>query len=149
MASKVTLDAFDHVGLVVKDVRAAAESWSSKIGISDWRFTDYPQVKLAHARIGPLQYELIEPVEGQKTLWSDFLEAKGEGLHHISYTVLDVDDTVAKLIEDGGKLMTGPDGRPISIGSNPMYMAYMEIGGPGSVILELLRTREPRQEESS
>jgi methylmalonyl-CoA/ethylmalonyl-CoA epimerase len=144
MGSKVTLDAFDHVGLVVKDVRAAAESWSAKIGIGDWRFTDYPNVKLAHAKIGPLQYELIEPVEGQKSLWADFLEARGEGLHHISYTVRDVDDTVAKLIEDGGRIVTDSLGQGISIGSNPTYMAYVEIGGPGSIILELLKTREPR-----
>jgi len=144
MASKVTLDAFDHVGLVVKDVKAASESWSSKIGISDWKFTDYPQVKLAHGRMGPLQYELIEPVAGQKSLWAAFLEERGEGLHHVSYTVRDVDDAVAKLIEDGGRVMTDPSGRPIAIGSNPMYMAYMEIGGPGSIILELLKTREPR-----
>ncbi len=131
MASKVTLDTFDHMGVVVKDAKATAESWSSKLGISDWRFTDAKILKLAHAKIGPVQYELLEPVEGHKSLWADFLEAHGEGLHHICHTVADIDEAAARLVEDGGKILV----------STPKVFAYVEIGGPGSVILELLKTR--------
>ncbi len=130
MDSIVTLDTFDHVGIVVKDVKAAADSWASKLGIGDWRFTDGGILKLAHARIGSVQYELLAPVEGQKSLWGDFLAARGEGLHHICHTVADVDEAVAKLVEDGGNVMI----------STPKVFAYVEIGGPGSVILEILKT---------
>lgn len=129
--SKITLDSFDHIGLVVKDVKAASESWSSKLGIGNWRFSDGGNIlKLAHVQIGPVQYELIAPVEGKKSLWADFLEARGEGLHHLCHRVADVDEAAAKLVEDGGKVLV----------SYPKVFAYVEIGGPGSVILELLKT---------
>ncbi len=133
MESAVKLDTFDHFGLVVKDIKAASESWSAKLGIANWKFTPGDIVKLAHAKIGPVQYELIEPVEGKTSLWADFLETQGEGLHHICHTVADVDEAAAKLVEEGGTIM-------IAI---PKWMAYVEIGGPGSVILELLRTPKP------
>ena len=123
------LDSFDHIGLVVKDRDAAAESWSSLLGIGPWRMTEGSVVKLAHASLGPVQFELIEPV-AEKSLWADFLNTHGEGLHHICARVGDVDAAVAKLVAEGGKVM-------ISI---PGAMAYVDIGGPGSVILELLKT---------
>jgi len=131
MDSIVTLDTFDHIGVVVKDTKAASASWGAKIGIGDWRFTDGPVVRLAHATIGTVQYELLAPVEGQESLWGDFLAERGEGLHHICHTVPDVDEAVDKLVADGGNVMI----------RTPKVFAYVEIGGPGSVILELLRTR--------
>jgi 4-hydroxyphenylpyruvate dioxygenase-like putative hemolysin len=91
-------------------------------------------VKLAHARSGVAQYELIEPVEGKESLWADFLKEQGEGLHHICHTVADVDEAAAKLVEAGGNIMV----------STPKVFAYVQIGGPGSVILELLRTPKPK-----
>ena len=136
MESTVKLELFDHVGLVVKDVKATSESWSAKLGITDWRFTDAGILQLAHAKIGPMQYELLAPVEGKESLWADFLKERGEGLHHICHTVPDVEEAVKKLVAEGGWLMTPPS----------KYYAYVKIGGPGSVILELLRTPKPKAE---
>lgn len=130
MASRVKLDSFDHIGVVVKDAKAASESWSSLIGITDWKFTDAGALTLAHASLGPVQFELIAPVEGKKSLWADFLEARGEGLHHICARVADVEAAAATLEAEGGTIMV----------SIPKAMAYVDMGGPGGVILELLKT---------
>ena len=130
MGNLVTLDSFDHDGMVVKDVQATAESWESKLGIGPWKFSDGgEQLKLAHATVNTVQYELLQPLE-DTSLWAKFLAEHGEGLHHICHKVADVDDAVAKLKEAGGTTM-------IHI---PKWMAYVDIGGPGSVIIELLKT---------
>jgi hypothetical protein len=42
----------------------------------------------------------------------------------------DVDAAAAKLVAEGGEIMV----------STPGIFAYVDIGGPGSVILELLKT---------
>ena len=129
MASGVKLDSFDHIGLVVKDCDAAVESWSSLLSIGPWTVRDIGGLKLAQATLGPVQFELIQPVAA-KSLWADFLNTHGEGLHHICGRVDDVDVAAAKLVAEGGEVM-------IAI---PGAMAYVDIGGPGSVILELLKT---------
>jgi methylmalonyl-CoA/ethylmalonyl-CoA epimerase len=139
MTEAIKLDSFDHVGLVVRNREATIKSWADKMGVGPWRMTDAGQgpVALAHARVVGTLFELIEPVEGRKSLWADFLEAHGEGLHHIATRVTDVDGTAAKMVEQGGKILTSIPGG---------WMAYVEIGGPGSIINELLSVKIPVQD---
>jgi methylmalonyl-CoA/ethylmalonyl-CoA epimerase len=140
MASVIKLDEFDHFGYVVKDAKATAESWTSKLGAGEWKFTDAGALTLAHAMVGSIQYELLAPVAGQPSLWSEFLENHGEGPHHMCYKVADVEEAVENIIQDGGRRAEYA-GKPIMI---PKWMAYLETGGPGGVLIELLRTRKPK-----
>jgi len=126
----MTADSYNHTGVVVKDAEATAESYTKKLGAGPWRFTDAGQLKLAHGNVGEIQYELLEPLE-DTSLWAKFLADRGEGLHHISHNVADVDDATAKLAADGGTIL-------IQI---PKAMSYVQLGGPGSIIIELLKTR--------
>lgn len=137
MASLITLDSHHHTGIVVKDADATAESYTRKLGPGDWEFVDGGPIRMANGNIGNIRYELLAPVGGQDSLWAAFLAEHGEGLHHLAYNVADVDEAVAKLEEDGGKVVVY-NGQPVRI---PKWMAYMEIGGPASIIVELLKTR--------
>lgn len=130
MAGLITADSYNHTGVVVKDAEATAESYSKKLGAGPWKFTDAGQLKLAHGNVGEIQYELLEPLE-DTSLWAKFLAEHGEGLHHICHNVADVDEAATQLEADGGTIM-------IRI---PKAMAYVQIGGPGSIIIELLKTR--------
>ncbi len=130
MAGLITADSYNHTGVVVKDAEATAESYTKKLGAGPWKFTDAGQLKLAHGNVGEIQYELLEPLE-DTSLWAKFLAEHGEGLHHICHNVADVDEAAEKLEADGGTIM-------IRI---PKAMAYVQIGGPGSIIIELLKTR--------
>ena len=128
----IKIDAFDHIGHVVGDRDATIKSWSSLLGAGPWRTRDADVLKLAWGKLGEAQVELLQPVEGTKSLWADFLNSRGEGLHHICVRVGDVEEGVAKLVAQGGELMI----------TTPGVFAYVKIGGPGSVILELLKTQE-------
>jgi hypothetical protein len=55
------------------------------------------------------------------------------------YKVADVEEAVENIIADGGR-RSEYAGKPIMI---PKWMAYMETGGPGSILIELLKTRKP------
>jgi len=127
---KVKIDTFDHIGHVVKDCNATIESWTSKLGASQWTTRESPILNLAWCMLGETKVELLQPVPGTKSLWADFLETNGEGLHHICVRVADIDDAIAKLVEDGGEEMI----------STPGVFAYVRTGGPGSIIVELLKT---------
>jgi catechol 2,3-dioxygenase-like lactoylglutathione lyase family enzyme len=135
MEGLITAESYDHTGVVVRDARASADSWSRKLGAGPWRFTDTGRLLLAHGYIGETQYELLQPIEGVDSLWAAFLAEHGEGLHHISHNVKNVEEATAKLLEDGGQIVVY-DGKPIA---KPGRMAYVDIGGPGSVIIELMK----------
>jgi len=136
MSGLITADSYNHTGIVVRNAKETAESYTRKLGAGPWRFTDAGSLMLAHGKVGEIQYELLEPKEGVDSLWAAFLAEHGEGLHHISHNVADVDAAAASLVEDGGSIVTY-GGHPVAI---PKAMAYVNIGGPASVILELLRT---------
>ncbi|HEY90318.1 MAG TPA: hypothetical protein G4O07_00650 [Dehalococcoidia bacterium] len=124
------LDSFDHIGHVVKDCDATIESWTKLLGASNWTTREGGPLKLAWCQLGEAKVELLQPVPGTKSLWADFLESNGEGLHHICVRVPDIDKAIASLVEQGGEVMI----------STPGVFAYVNIGGPGSVIVELLKT---------
>jgi methylmalonyl-CoA/ethylmalonyl-CoA epimerase len=56
--------------------------------------------RVALCSAGPLTYEVIEPVTGP-SIWHDFLEARGPGMHHLGYYVDDIEGAIAAMAEKG------------------------------------------------
>ncbi len=128
------LDSFDHIGHVVRDCDATIKSWSTLLSVGPWTTREFDVLKLAWVNLGEMKVELLQPLPDTNSLWADFLNTRGEGLHHICVRVSNVDDSVARLVAQGGKVLI----------STPGVFAYVDISGPGSVILEVLKT--PTQE---
>ena len=123
-------DGIDQICMIVKDLDKAVKAYWELFGVGPWRFYTYgkPQLKrlsyrgkpgdyqmrLALARMGALQIELIEPLEGD-SIYADFVEEHGYGLHHIAVVVEDMASAVAQaqaaglsVTQDGAGF--GPDG---------------------------------------
>ena len=124
---------------MVRDCEKVIETWERIFGISPWTFITNTgadaegnpiEVKLAFAYIGDLELELIEVVKG-KILHSEFLEEHGEGLHHLGFFVDDVDREAASLVERGAEIIL----------QRPSQWIYLDCGGPGGVIFELMQRR--------
>jgi methylmalonyl-CoA/ethylmalonyl-CoA epimerase len=129
MESGVKLDSFDHIGVVVKDRDATIKSWTSIFGAEPWTTRDSPVLKMAWCNLGTAQFELLQPTE-DKSLWARFLKERGEGIHHVCERAPDIEVAISGLESHGGKVLI----------STPGVFAYVEIGGPGSIILELLKS---------
>ena len=128
---KLELKTVDQIGIAVKDIDKVIETWSSMFGIGPWTFRDISgtdakgrswKARLAFAYLGPLQIELIQPLEG-RIIQSRFLETLGEGVHHLGFYVNDVDGEVANLQAQGAKLLL----------TDPGNFAYLDSGGAGGV----------------
>ncbi len=130
-----------QIGIVVRDSAKVMESWSALFNIGPWTVRDVEltdtegragKIRLCFADMGGLQLELIEPLEG-KTFHAQALEEHGEGLHHLGFHVDDVDAEARNLEAQGGKVLS----------AMPGIFAYLDTGGPGGVIFEVIR--RPRQ----
>ena len=128
-----------QIGVVVKDLDQVVQDWSNMFGFGPWTFLDAGPIKVASVFVGPIQFELMQLIEGQSLvghplekeakLYKAFLEAWGDGVHHIAFGVEDVKSETAKLSAQGATVLTSePNGQ----------WAYFESGGPGSVIFELM-----------
>ena len=137
---KLQVKAVAQISWAVKDIDTVIEAWSRLYGIGPWTFGKHSgigakgrpwKIRLAWAYIGPVQIELVQPVEG-RIVHSRFLDTWGEGLHHIGFHVDDVDGEVANLVAQGAKLIMHEPGR----------VAYLDAGGPGGAIFELEKRGE-------
>ena len=136
-----------QVGVVVRDMDKTIERLSS-LGIGpfepkvippntkEW-FRDKPldaNLKLSSAKIGEVELELIQPVEGESP-HKEFLDSKGEGIQHIAFAVDDLEDDEAKLIEQGASVLLKarrPDGSGVT---------YLDLGVAG-LIVELIKRNQ-------
>jgi catechol 2,3-dioxygenase-like lactoylglutathione lyase family enzyme len=102
-----------QVGIVVRDLEQATRLLSELFGIGPFRFIEWPnrpdskyyfrgkeekiKIRQAFTQVGALELELIQPLEGEKNAYYEFLHEKGGGIHHILFEVADMDAAVATL----------------------------------------------------
>jgi hypothetical protein len=88
-----------QVAAVVRDLRSALERYHQMLGWGPWqvyehvppmlhdtyykgRPTEYTMLG-AEVQAGPIVFELLQPLDGP-SIYKDWLEEKGEGLHHVA-----------------------------------------------------------------
>jgi catechol 2,3-dioxygenase-like lactoylglutathione lyase family enzyme len=104
-----------QVGIVVPDVNAAIERYRALFGYDDWLVVENGPSNLhgLHVRGEPAEYsmrlglhgsdpqlELLQPLSGDDIL-REWLDRRGEGLHHLGYEVASVDETIAAMERAG------------------------------------------------
>lgn len=88
-------------------------------------------LKGAMARMGEARLELFEAIPGDNPYW-DFLQKKGEGMHHLAFTVPDLKTELDRTAQQGiGVLMRGQAGR--------VDFAYLDTAGTGGAYVELMQ----------
>jgi hypothetical protein len=117
---ELTLPAPSHVGYVTSDIRKSMADFEQYFGLGPFKemFPDYfnkiyrgqPgdfRLHLAFARAGHMLYEIIEVLEG-RTIYEDFMNAHGEGIHHMGYEIPDLAGWTKRFEEIGIKpIMSG------------------------------------------
>jgi catechol 2,3-dioxygenase-like lactoylglutathione lyase family enzyme len=137
---------FFQIAYVVRDI-AAAEAWFQKIlGVPAWTrmenmafgadcsYRGRPADYVAHLSlgyVGDTQIELIESVRGEN-LYTEFLESKGPGLHHIAFDVPDFDATMAAFEQNGVELLAKGKMGPGS------QFAYFDCESEETSVIEIL-----------
>ena len=94
-----------HVGLAVKNIEESAGFFEEVFGAE---LTDYkmeaPEFFSRMLNIGQGLFELLEP-RGDNGLIERFLESNGEGIHHVSMQVDDLEKVLATCKEKGFRLL--------------------------------------------
>jgi catechol 2,3-dioxygenase-like lactoylglutathione lyase family enzyme len=126
--AKVKVQKITQVAIAVYDLPMVVENYWKILGIGPWNIYawEYPLVssrtykgqlawsreKICHAMVGGVEFELMQPVDGP-SLYRDFLEEHGEGIHHLQFLVSDFDETARILTGEYGfiSLQSGSCGR--------------------------------------
>jgi 4-hydroxyphenylpyruvate dioxygenase-like putative hemolysin len=92
-------------------------------------------IRLLYAvnRSGPIEVELIQPVEGEYTV-SDHLRTHGEGLHHVRFRVTPIEPKLEQLRHEGFETLLYKRFEQLNVA-----FAYLQIPKDmGGSVIELL-----------
>jgi methylmalonyl-CoA/ethylmalonyl-CoA epimerase len=130
------LEKLDHIGIAVKDLDQAMKLYREAFGIEpDLVYeSSYTKAKIAFFPVGDVRIELIQPIEPESVV-GKFLEKRGEGIHHISYRVKDVDGSLAELEEKGVQLI---DKKSRKVRENER-VAFLHPKSTNGVLVELIQ----------
>jgi methylmalonyl-CoA/ethylmalonyl-CoA epimerase len=126
--------AVNHIGIAVKSIEDHRSFYESALGAVFEGFEEVPsqKVKVGFFRVGDVLLELLEPTDPSSTIAS-FLEKRGEGLHHVAYTVDGIEARIAELKEKGLRMIDEVP-RP---GAHHMRIAFVHPKSSCGVLTEL------------
>jgi methylmalonyl-CoA/ethylmalonyl-CoA epimerase len=125
----------DHIGIAVADLDAAIAVHEQLYGMQVvHRETIQDQgVEAVLFDVGENHVELLRPL-ADDTPVGRFIAKRGPGLHHIAYQVHDISAALARLREDGVRMI---DVVP-RIGIRGSRVAFLHPSASGSVLIELV-----------
>ena len=124
----------DHIGIVVRDIQEALQVYEAALGLPVKEIVSVPdqQVQVAFLPIGESNIELVQPT-ADETGVAKFLDKRGEGIHHISIEVSNIEASLRQLQDQGVQLIDemprqGAHGR----------VAFIHPKGAHGVLIELI-----------
>jgi catechol 2,3-dioxygenase-like lactoylglutathione lyase family enzyme len=149
----------EHIGqiaLIVEDLDKAVENYWGLLGIGPWRFYTYAKpfvremtyrgrpaeyrMRIALSMIGTTHVELIEIIDGP-TIYSEFVQQHGCGLHHVGVMVEDLDEAIAKAEAMGFHVIQSGRGYGLDGDGGFAYLDTMEQLGTTFELIEFPKRR--------
>lgn len=141
-----------QIGYVVRDVAKACAFYQAAYGVGP--FQVIPEVNMngailrgkpvdtriavAFAKSGQVEIEFIQPLQGANP-YTEFLEARGDGVHHLGFLVDDMGAWKAQFAARGFEPVFHRD-------MGVMEFAYFDTSMVGGLMLELLHWKSPSGE---
>jgi methylmalonyl-CoA epimerase len=128
----------DHIGVAVKSL-TASKSIYEKLGlaVSPEETVEHEQVRVVMVPVGESRLELLEATSPDSTI-AKFIAKRGEGLHHVCMRVPDLATAVAKLKNEGVRLVSNE----IKTGAGGHRYVFVHPQSAGGVLLELVESGE-------
>jgi methylmalonyl-CoA/ethylmalonyl-CoA epimerase len=100
------VSAINHIGIAVRAIEAHRPFYEQTLGALYEGVEEVAdqKVRVGFFRIGNVRIELLEPTDSSSTI-AAFIEKKGEGLHHVAYTVEDIERRIAELKSAGVRMI--------------------------------------------
>jgi methylmalonyl-CoA/ethylmalonyl-CoA epimerase len=123
-----------HIAIAVRDIEQAKQLYAGVLDALVSETTDVPdqKVRICFIELSNARIELIAPMTGNQSL-TRFLDKQGESLHHICLGVADIVGELARLKQQGTRLI---DEQP-RIGASGHKIAFIHPESTGGVLIEL------------
>jgi methylmalonyl-CoA/ethylmalonyl-CoA epimerase len=132
------MDKVEHIGIAVRSLVEAIPRFELLLGTICYKteVVESEQVRTAFFRQGETKIELLESMTPDGVI-AQFIEKRGEGMHHIAFSVLDIRAEMARKQADGFQLLnTEP-----KAGADNKWVCFIHPKSTGGVLVELCQNR--------
>ncbi len=131
-----------HIGVAVKDLDSAVATFSKLFGRRPRKTETVADqhVRIAFIPVGEISMELTEPT-GPESPVARFLDKRGEGIHHLSFEVDDVEAEIRRLRDAGFQMI---DEKPRR-GAGGALIAFVHPRSTGGVLIEICQHTEAEE----
>lgn len=128
------LEKVDHIGIAVSDLQKAISFYRDQLGLEfkGTEVVEEQKVEVAFFPVGESKIELLEPTDPAGPV-GKFIEKKGEGVHHLSFRVSNLEEKLEQLKQQGVALI---DEKP-RYGAGGARIAFLHPKSTGGVLIEL------------
>lgn len=121
-----------HVGIALSSIADALPFYRDVLGMDEAAIADSDGARISAVTAGESLVELLEP-EKADTPIGRFLAKRGPGIHHICFSVDDLEATLERCRAAGIRLI---DDAP-RIGAEGKHIAFLHPSSTGGVLVEL------------
>lgn len=124
----------NHIGIAVTSIEEQRPFYEQCLGAAfeGTEIVADQKVKVAFFKVGEVRIELLEPTDPTSTV-AQFIEKRGQGLHHVAYTVADLPARIAELKTKGVRMI---DETPRT-GAHHNQIAFVHPKSSYSVLTEI------------
>lgn len=125
----------EHIGIATESIEEALGFWREALGLTVVGTEEVADqgVRVAMLPLGEPRIELLEPTRGDSPI-KRFLDKRGAGIHHIAVRVPDIRSALARLKDQGARLIDQEPRR----GADNCLIAFVHPQSSGGVLLELV-----------
>lgn len=127
----------DHLGVAVKDVEAAAKFYRDVLKLETGEPFEHRGMKMVFVKIGDSNFELISD-SNPNSIINRHIEKRGEGIHHVSLVVDDIEAEIKGAKEKGVSFI---DEKP-RLGAEGFPIVFLHPSSTNGVLVEFCQKKE-------
>ena len=128
----------EHIGIAVASLPAARDLYTRLLGAAPYKEerVEAQGVTTLFFRTGESKVELLEATRPDSPI-AKFIDARGEGLHHVAFEVADIHAEMARLRAEGFRLLSEEP----TVGADDKWVCFVHPKSAGGVLVELCQSR--------
>jgi methylmalonyl-CoA/ethylmalonyl-CoA epimerase len=128
----------EHIGIAVTDLNEAISFYEKVLGLTCYNIEEVPdqKVRTAFFMVGQTKIELLESTDPEGPI-GKFIAKRGEGLHHIAFSVEKIEEQLIHAAEQGITLI---DCKPRK-GAEDLDIAFLHPKSTSGVLIELCENK--------